>query len=56
MRKKIIAANWKMNQTVADAATYLDNFLIEVADETLLEEYDAYYYDRAGELPLPVDA
>ena len=30
MRKKIIAANWKMNQTVADAATYLDTFLIEV--------------------------
>ena len=37
MRKKIIAANWKMNQTVADAATYLDNFLIEVADETRID-------------------
>src|SRR6185503_9712070 len=37
MRKKIIAANWKMNQTVADAATYLDNFLIEVADEKRID-------------------
>ena len=37
MRKKIIAANWKMNQTVADAATYLDNFLIEVHDEKRID-------------------
>jgi triosephosphate isomerase len=37
MRKKIIAANWKMNQTVADATTYLDNFLIEVADEKRID-------------------
>ncbi len=37
MRKKIIAANWKMNQTVADAATYLDNFLIEVTDENSID-------------------
>jgi len=37
MRKKIIAANWKMNQTVADAATYFDNFLLEVADEKRID-------------------
>ena len=37
MRKKIIAANWKMNQTVADAASYLDNFLLEVADEKRID-------------------
>ena len=37
MRKKIIAANWKMNQTVADAATFLDTFLIEVADEKRID-------------------
>ena len=27
---------------------------VEVADETMLEQYDAHYYDRTGELPLPV--
>jgi triosephosphate isomerase len=37
MRKKIIAANWKMNQTVADAASYLDSFLLEVADEKRID-------------------
>src|SRR5882757_5134802 len=37
MRKKIIAANWKMNQTVADATTYLDNFLLEVAEEKRID-------------------
>jgi triosephosphate isomerase len=37
MRKKIIAANWKMNQTVADAETYLDHFLIEVAEEKRID-------------------
>jgi triosephosphate isomerase len=37
MRKKIIAANWKMNQTVADAATYLDHFLLEVAEEKSID-------------------
>ncbi len=37
MRKKIIAANWKMNQTVADATTYLDTFLLEVADEKRID-------------------
>jgi triosephosphate isomerase len=37
MRKKIIAANWKMNQTIADAASYLDSFLLEVADEKRID-------------------
>ena len=37
MRKKIIAANWKMNQTVADAATYLDTFLLELAGEKRID-------------------
>jgi hypothetical protein len=27
---------------------------VEVADAMMLEQYDSYYYDRAGELPLPV--
>ena len=26
MRKKIIAANWKMNMTVAETESYLENF------------------------------
>ncbi len=33
MRKKIIAANWKMNMTVAEAAQFLENFLLELGDE-----------------------
>jgi triosephosphate isomerase len=37
MRKKIIAANWKMNQTVADATAYLDHFLLEVAEENRID-------------------
>ena len=37
MRKKIIAANWKMNQTIADATTYLDTFLLDVADEKRID-------------------
>ena len=37
MRKKIIAANWKMNQTVADATSYLDTFLLEVAEEKRID-------------------
>ncbi len=37
MRKKIIAANWKMNQTVADATAFLDHFLLEVADEKRID-------------------
>jgi len=33
MRRKIIAANWKMNMTLNESDTYLENFLLEVADE-----------------------
>jgi triosephosphate isomerase len=32
MRKKIIAANWKMNQTVADTESFLTDFRLEVED------------------------
>ena len=33
MRKKIIAANWKMNMTVGEADAFLETFLLEVGDE-----------------------
>jgi len=33
MRKKIIAANWKMNMTVGEAEAFLDTFLLELGDE-----------------------
>jgi triosephosphate isomerase len=33
MRKKIIAANWKMNMTVAEAESFLETFLLELGDE-----------------------
>lgn len=32
MRKKIIAANWKMNQTVAETESFLSGFRLEVED------------------------
>jgi triosephosphate isomerase len=34
MRKKIIAANWKMNMTVGESDAFLDTFLLEVGDES----------------------
>ena len=34
MRKVIIAANWKMNMTVAETASYIPTFLAEAGDET----------------------
>lgn len=37
MRRKIIAANWKMNMTLGEADSYLDTFLLEVADEKRLD-------------------
>src|SRR5437867_4154300 len=37
MRKKIIAANWKMNMTLNEAESYLDTFLLEVGEETVVE-------------------
>ena len=33
MRRKIIAANWKMNMTLNESDSYLDTFLLEVAEE-----------------------
>ena len=33
MRRKIIAANWKMNMTQNESDSYLDTFLREVAEE-----------------------
>ena len=33
MRKKIIAANWKMNVTNHEAGSFLDTFLLELGDE-----------------------
>lgn len=33
MRKKIIAANWKMNMTVAEAEAFVETFRLETADE-----------------------
>ncbi len=33
MRKKIIAANWKMNMTVGEAHGFLDTFLLELGEE-----------------------
>lgn len=32
MRKKIIAANWKMNMTVAEAESFLESFRLDVED------------------------
>ncbi len=37
MRKKIVAANWKMNKTAAEAATYLESLITELAGDTSVE-------------------
>jgi triosephosphate isomerase len=37
MRKKIIAANWKMNMTCAEAASFLETFLLELGEESRLD-------------------
>jgi triosephosphate isomerase len=37
MRKKIIAANWKMNMTVAETESFLEDFRLEVDDVTGVE-------------------
>ena len=34
MRKAIVAANWKMNMTVAETASYIPTFLAETRDDT----------------------
>lgn len=37
MRKKIIAANWKMNMTVSEAESFLGDFRLEVEDVSSVE-------------------
>jgi len=37
MRKKIIAANWKMNMTVAETESFLEAFRLEIEDVTGVE-------------------
>ncbi|HXM32992.1 MAG TPA: triose-phosphate isomerase [Chthoniobacterales bacterium] len=37
MRKKIIAANWKMNMTQGEAADFVATFLLEVGDSSEVE-------------------
>ena len=37
MRKKIIAANWKMNMTVAETQNFLEAFRLEVEEVTTVE-------------------
>lgn len=37
MRKKIIAANWKMNMTQAEAASFVETFLVEISESTDVE-------------------
>jgi triosephosphate isomerase len=37
MRKKIVAANWKMNKTAAEAAAYLESLLTELGADTSVE-------------------
>jgi len=32
MRKKIVAANWKMNMTQAESAAFIKSFLVEIGD------------------------
>jgi triosephosphate isomerase (TIM) len=32
MRKKIVAANWKMNMTLGESARFVESFLLDVAD------------------------
>jgi triosephosphate isomerase len=37
MRKKIVAANWKMNMTQAEASAFVATFLVEIGDATDVE-------------------
>src|SRR5436190_5924010 len=37
MRKKIIAANWKMNMTQGEATTFVSTFLMEIGEATDVE-------------------
>src|SRR5437762_12129211 len=37
MRKKIVAANWKMNMLQAEAAQFVEDLLLEIGDMSALE-------------------
>src|SRR4030095_7738122 len=37
MRRKIIAANWKMNMTINEAEGFFETFLLELGDEQRLD-------------------
>src|SRR6476661_819165 len=37
MRKKIVAANWKMNMTQAEAASFVETFLLEIDESRDVE-------------------
>src|SRR5439155_24301975 len=37
MRKKIVAANWKMNMTQAEAARFVESLLLDLGDITDIE-------------------
>jgi triosephosphate isomerase len=37
MRKKIVAANWKMNMTQGEASAFVTTFLVEIGDSTDVE-------------------
>ena len=37
MRKKIVAANWKMNMTLAESANFVEQLLIEIGDQAEVE-------------------
>ncbi|HEX8679038.1 MAG TPA: triose-phosphate isomerase, partial [Chthoniobacterales bacterium] len=37
LRKKIVAANWKMNMTQAEAAAFIETFLREIGDSAEVE-------------------
>src|SRR3954466_3279739 len=37
MRKKIVAANWKMNMTQAEATAFVSPFLLEVGESRVVE-------------------
>jgi triosephosphate isomerase len=37
MRKKIIAANWKMNMTQSESAAFVETLLLEIGDESEVE-------------------
>jgi triosephosphate isomerase len=50
MRKKIIAANWKMNMTVAETESFLTDFRLDVEDVTGVEIVIAPPYTALAKL------